>query len=208
MWALAWAAAWKLSVRESNDEPRGRRTRLVLRLAATMYLAVPFIIGFAPQYNAGWGFVVAFFACLLAGIVATGAWFAQLGRLAARGRDVTGPIEARLLLFASVIAFVFSILPSGHAGSDSLSPFFRMHLCPLGAVGWLHDLRLCFDNRTTPDVFAIVGTLLPLWSAILCLRLALRFRAAAAARVALHAVPDRGSNSTSPPPPPPPLKDE
>jgi hypothetical protein len=178
MWVLAWAAAWKLSNPEPHEEPRGRRTRRVLRVTATMYLAFPFIWGLAPQYNAGWEFIVPVLTSMFAGLVATVAWFLHLGRLAASAGDVTGPIEARLLLFANVVAFLFC-LTSDFGGPDSLSQMLHAYLAPSGSVAWLRELRRDFDYRATSHVFTVIGAAVALWNAVLAARLALRFRAAA-----------------------------
>ena len=177
-WVLAWAAAWKLAAAEPHEEPRGRATRRTLRVTATMYLAFPFIWGLAPQYNAGWEFIVPALASLFTGLVATAAWFLHLGRLAARAGDVTGPIEARLLLFANVGGFLFCLM-TDFGGPDSLSPMLHAYLCPSGSVSWLRELRRDLDSRTTSHLFTVIGAGVTLWNAVLAARLALRFRAAA-----------------------------
>jgi hypothetical protein len=184
MWVLSWAAAWKLSARERQDESSNTRVRRALRIAATMYLAVPFIAGLGPHYNAGWEIVVPLLMCTLAGFVATGAWFIQIGWLAARAGDLTGPIEARLLLFANVIGFFVALMPELDAPEDSLSQMLGSYICQFGTVEWLYRLRLSFYNHMTPNLFEIVGVILPLWSAILCLRLFGILRRTAAARIA------------------------
>lgn len=71
MFVFSWAAAWKISVREKRSTSRPQRVRTALRIAATAYMLLPFIMYFAPRYNAGAGWIVIALIGMLAGWIAT-----------------------------------------------------------------------------------------------------------------------------------------
>jgi hypothetical protein len=110
-WVFSCWAAWRLSEREPTATPAAAGSRWLLRWCTVAYLAGPFIAEFAPQYNAGAGWAFLIFGSLIAGLIATGAWFAYAGHFAQREGWRGMRLEADLLIPLSGFVFLLAFMP-------------------------------------------------------------------------------------------------
>jgi hypothetical protein len=179
-WVLAALAAWKLTTPLGDLYPRRREVaRKVLRCSALIALAEPYISGSAPWENPGLEWILPVIVCMLAGIVAAGAWFIYVARLAERCGKRGMALEATFLACANVVVAVVALLPDPDASVDSLSAMFRAHLTPVGPIRNLFNLRQDAFYWSWPHVLILLGAVVPLWSAAVSLRLLLALRRAA-----------------------------
>ena len=181
MWVLSWAAAWKLTTPEPGPQPPRSRGRRVLRAFATMYVAVPFIAGLAPAYNAGIEFIAPLLVCVAAGIIAAVAWFVRVGQLAARVGSRSLPVEARLLAVCNGVSAILLLAPRLDAPEDSLSHLLSAHIVPFGSAEWIHETLAAVEQGIIPHPIEWVAGLLVVWSAAVSLRLLVLLRRAARA---------------------------
>ena len=145
LWVLSWAAAWKLTAREPRTDGRNDGWRRALRVSATIYLAIPFLLG--PQLATTWipamptdMVIWLVIACALAGLWMAVAWFVYLARLARRAGVAVIPMLARFLAVLVALLFVTSVLmPELDGAEDSLTVLLSVPIPQFCTTRWISE---------------------------------------------------------------------
>jgi len=180
-WVFSCWAAWRLSEREPTATPAAAGSRWLLRWCTVAYLAGPFIAELAPQYNAGAGWAFLIFGSLIAGLIATGAWFAYAGHFAQREGWRGMRLEADLLIPLSGFVFLLAFMPGSSDLENSLSRMLGLPLVQFGSIQIFSGVGREIGEGSWPHPLLFFAGVLPLWSSWFVLRLFLRLRRIAAA---------------------------
>lgn len=181
-WVLAWASAWKLTMREQlpGHPPPRALVATAARWLVTAYALTPFVWAWVTWHHDPWwriGYPMGLPVAILewAGIAGGVGLFARVSQLMRRRRAWAATVEAWLLAIVVPGAVLYA---SGvvDAGPSSLTMMFDL---PVYAYGMpvLYE-RFIFRSFPThlDELVVWVYLVLPLWSAWLLLRLAWRYR--------------------------------
>lgn len=184
VWVLSWVAVWKLTSREVGPGVRRIQTRRILRLVATAYLPLPYFVGLTSPLNAASqsaeaGLAALTITVLLCGLVATPAFFVHVAHLAKRSEARIMPMEARILAVLNVLVFIFALLPELDGAEDSLSMLLKSPTIEFGPINLLRDVVQDLLDGVQPYPLFLLTAVVPIWSAVVMLRLAVLLRRSA-----------------------------
>lgn len=181
-WVLAWASAWKLTTRERfpGHPPQRALVASTTRLLATAYALTPLVWAAVtwrhdPWWSAPYPLGLPLELLEFAGTAAGAGLLVRASQLMRRRKATLAAVEAWLLAVA-VPGSVLYAEGAVDAGPSSLSMMFDLPVYPYGMPVVYTDIVLPSLPEGLREWVIWAYLILPLWSAWLLVRLAMRYR--------------------------------